>query len=123
MQEMQKKAKGKGNRVLVEKKQEVLGILNMLASTPLATLVDTTVMETRAATELEAVTLQTNDDWNARLTIKKKNTNPPEYHFSDDERALAQRAHERLLAIVAVATYYRRVNQTATELEVLWLGS
>ena len=29
-----------------------------------------------------------------RLTIKKKNTNPPEYHFSDEDRALAQKAHE-----------------------------
>ena len=38
--------------------------------------------------------------------IKKKNTNPPEYHFTEEDRALAQRAHERLLAIVAVATYY-----------------
>ena len=46
--------------------RQVLALLNMLASTPVSTLVDATVMEKRAATELEAVTLQTNDDWNAR---------------------------------------------------------
>ena len=46
--------------------RQVLALMNMLASTPVTNLVDATVMEKRAATELEAVTLQTNDDWNAR---------------------------------------------------------
>ena len=57
-------------------------------------------LELKVSPILEGLSLQPDDDWAARMVIKKKkqgNTanSPVEYHFSEDELSLAKKAQER----------------------------
>ena len=78
-------------------------------------------LEAAVSPILDGLSLQPDDDWANRLTIKKKkqagasdsDAAPPEMHFSDEQLALAQRAQERWQSVSAFAQWSRRLSDAS----------